>query len=336
MKRILDFIKTNTAMKVFSLILAILLWAYVQIAQNPEVVYEIVEVPITITGEADINSSGFVVSALPKNMKTNVTISAARSKIQTLDTSDLFAFVDVSQCNDKGDFSLPIKVRSNDSEITVMNKNPSSISLYIDKIITVTKPISISYDGTLDTDYYIDKDNIKITPENATIKVPELLAENISEVLVSVDMTGVDATVKNSYEGIAVSENGEEIYSENLSFVTEKIDVEIPVLKKKTVPIKIDNAPDGVEFTLNADEVEIAGAEKNLSTVTEIMGYINNYDSEKPQTSYSVTLKIPDGFVAADKEEKIAYPKKNQSENDENGKNTDSGEKKNKKSGEDE
>lgn len=339
MKRILDFIKTNTAMKVFSLILAILLWAYVQIAQNPEVVYEIVEVPITITGEADINSSGFVVSVLPKNMKTNVTISAARSKIQTLDTSDLFAFVDVSQCNDKGDFSLPIKVRSNDSEITVMNKNPSSISLYIDKIITVTKPISISYDGTLDTDYYIDKDNIKITPENATIKVPELLAENISEVLVSVDMTGVDATVKNSYEGIAVSENGEEIYSENLSFVTEKIDVEIPVLKKKTVPIKIDNAPDGVEFTLNADEVEIAGAEKNLSTVTEIMGYINNYDPEKPQTSYSVTLKIPDGFVAVDKEEKIAYPKKNQSENDENDeneKNTDSGEKKNKKSGEDE
>ena len=160
MKKILDFIKTNTVLKVFSLILAILLWAYVQIAQNPEIVYEVVEVPITVTGEADINSQGFIVSSLPKNMKTNVTISAARSKIQLIDTSDLFAFVDVSQCNDKGDFSLPVKVRSNDSEITVMNKTPSSVSLYIDKIITTTKPVKISFDGTLDTSYFIDKENI--------------------------------------------------------------------------------------------------------------------------------------------------------------------------------
>lgn len=316
MKRILDFIKTNTAMKVFSLILAIVLWAYVQIAQNPEVVYEVVEVPITITGEADINSSGFVVSELPKNMKTNVTVSAARSKIQMLDTSDLFAFVDVSQCNDKGDFNLPVKVRSNDSEITVMNKTPSSISLYIDKIITVTKPVSISYDGTLSTDYFIDKENIKITPENATLKVPELMAGDISEVLISVDMTGIDASIKNSYSGIAVSAGGEEIYSDSLSFVSEKFNVEIPVLKKKVIPIKIDNAPDGIEFTLNTENTEIAGTEKSLSSVTQIMGYINNYDPEKPQTSYEVTLKIPDGFVAVNKDEIIAYPKKDSGSED--------------------
>lgn len=318
MKRILEFIKTNTMLKVFSVILAILLWAYVQIVQNPEVSYEVVEVPITVTGEADINSEGFVVSSLPKNMKTNVTISATRSKIQLLDTSDLFAFVDVSQCNDKGDFSLPIKVRSNDSEITVMNKTPSSISLYIDKIITVSKPVSISYDGTLDTDYYIDKENIKISPENATIKVPELVAERISEILISVDMTDVKANVKGSYPGMAVSEDGEEVYSDSLTFVTDKIDVEIPVLKKKVVPIKIGNAPEGIEFTLNTENVEIAGSEKNLDSVNEVMGYINDYNPEKQQTSYSVTLKIPEGFITVNKDEIIAYPKKNENNKTEN------------------
>ena len=314
MKKILDFIKTNTVLKVFSLILAILLWAYVQIAQNPEIVYEVVEVPITVTGEADINSQGFIVSSLPKNMKTNVTISAARSKIQLIDTSDLFAFVDVSQCNDKGDFSLPVKVRSNDSEITVMNKTPSSVSLYIDKIITITKPVKISFDGSLDTNYFIDKDNIKLNPENATIKLPELLSEDISEILVSVDMTGVNANIKGSYKGIAVSEDEEEVYSENLSFVTEKIDVEIPVLKKKTVPIKIDNAPQGVNFTLNMESIEIAGAEKNLNSINSVLGYINDYNPEKEQTSYNVTVKIPEGFIAVNKDEITAYPKKQEAQ----------------------
>lgn len=328
MNRILNFLKTNTMLKVFSIILAILLWAYVQIVQNPEISYEVVEVPITITGEADINSAGFVVSSLPKNMKTNVTISATRSKIQLMDTSDLFAFVDVSQCNDKGDFLLPVKVRSNDSEITVMNKSPSTVSLYIDKIITVSKPVTISFDGTLDTNYYIDKDNIKITPENASVKAPELVAEKISEILVSIDMTNVDANIKGSYTGIAISDDGEEVYSDNMTFVTDKIDVEIPVLKKKVVPIKIDNAPDGIEFTLSSENVEIAGAEKNLSSVTEILGYINDYDPEKQQTSYNITLKIPDEFVLTNKNEITAYPKKPEAsaENEENKKNNNTSE----------
>lgn len=315
MNRFTEWIKHNTVLKIFSLILAFLLWAYVQLVQNPEVSYEMVEIPITITGESDINSQGFVVSSLPKNMKTNVTISATRSKIHLLDTTDLFAFVDVSQCNDTGDFSLPVKVRSNDSEITVMNKTPSSVSLYIDKIITVNKPITISYDGTLNTNYYIDKDNIKISPENATIKVPELLSSEISQVLVSVDMTNVKSNVKGQYTGIAVSEDGEEVYSENLTFVTEKYDLEIPVLKKKTVPILIDNLPQGQDFTLNLENVEIAGKENSIEYIYNVMGYINDYDPEKPQSSYSVTVKLPDGYVLVTKDEIKAYPKKADQEN---------------------
>ena len=308
MKKLMEMIKRNTVLKVFSVILAFLLWAYVQIAQNPEISYEVVEVPVTVTGEADINSEGFIVSSLPKNMKTNVTVSATRSKIHLLDTTDLFAFVDVSQCHDTGDFNLPVKVRSNDSEITVMNKSPSSVSLYIDEIVTVSKPVTVSYDGTLDTDYYIDKDNIKLTPENISLKVPELLSTKIASVLVSVDMTGVKSSVNANYKGIAVDEKGEEVFSDNLTFVTESINVQIPILKKKIVPVKIENAPEGVSFTLSKENIEVAGNENQAETLTSIAGYINDYNPDENKTSYSVTLKLPDGFTLIDSEEITAYP----------------------------
>lgn len=308
MKKLMEMIKRNTVLKVFSVILAFLLWAYVQIAQNPEISYEVVEVPVTVTGEADINSEGFIVSSLPKNMKTNVTVSATRSKIHLLDTTDLFAFVDVSQCHDTGDFNLPVKVRSNDSEITVMNKSPSSVSLYIDEIVTVSKPVTVSYDGTLDTDYYIDKDNIKLTPENISLKVPELLSTKIASVLVSVDMTGVKSSVNANYKGIAVDEKGEEVFSDNLTFVTESINVQIPILKKKIVPVKIENAPEGVSFTLSKENIEVAGNENQVETLTSIAGYINDYNPDENKTSYSVTLKLPDGFTLIDSEEITAYP----------------------------
>ena len=205
---------------------------------------------------------------------------------------------------------MPVKVRSNDSEITVMNKTPSSISLYIDKIVTVSKPISISYDGTLGTEYYIDKENTKISPESAIIKVPELVASQISEILVSVDMTGTKSDIRGKYKGIALDRSGEEVYSDNLTFVTEEINVEIPVLKKKVVPIKLDNIPENVTFTLSEETVEVAGPDEKVAALQNVMGYINDYNEESTQSSYSVTVKIPDGFVAVDEYEITAYPKK--------------------------
>lgn len=313
MKNLRKFLKENPYEVIISLIIAVALWSYVNLPNFDNQVKKF-DVPITITGEADINSQGFVVTSLPRNMKTSVTVSGSRTKMQYFDESDLFAFVDVSSCNEKGNFSLPVKVRSNDNELNISRIGSKTVSLYIDKIITVDKPVKISFDGTLDTDYFIDKENIKITPENATIKVPELLSEDISEILVSIDMTGVTKSIKGSYSGIAVSKDKDEVYSDNLAFITEKIDVEIPVLKKKVVPVTIDNAPENITFTLNQETIEIASKEENLNSVTSVMGYINGYNPEKKETSYSVTVKIPEGFVSVNKDEIIAYPKKQNAE----------------------
>lgn len=210
MKSFLEAIKHNTALKIFSLILAILLWAFVQLAQNPELSYDAYEIPITITGEADINSEGYVISATPKNLKTNLTISTKRSYLNTFDPGSLSAFVDVSAAKAVGEYSFPVKVRSEDGNITVVSKSPSTVSLYVDRIITTQKPIKLSYDGTLHADYYIDKDNIVISPENATIKVPELMESKISEVVVHLDMTNVKAEIYNEFPGVAVDSRGED------------------------------------------------------------------------------------------------------------------------------
>lgn len=298
----------NFALKVTSLVVAVLLWFYVQIAQNPEVSYDILEVPITITGEANINSDGFVVSEIPKNLKTNVTVSVKRSMIHRLDASDLTAVVDVSQCGDTGDFYLPVKVRSNDSELTVVSKKPSNISLYIDRIITVDKIINVSFDGTLEPGYYIDKDNVSVNPSKATIKTPELESDKVSEVNVSVDMTNVKSTVTNIFQGIMVDSKGETVTDKNINFVTEGISVTVPVYKRKTVPVVIKNAPSDMEYNLSEEQIEIAGNENVISSISEIEGYIDGYDPDVKKSSYTVTLKLGNNIILPEKKNITCYP----------------------------
>ncbi len=302
MNKLLEAIKRNTALKVFSVVIAVLLWALVHMSST-EVDQTIVEVPIVITGEADINSEGFVISSPPKKMTTKLTISATRSYMNTtFDPASLTAYVDVSNTKAVGDYTLNVGVKNEDSNIKIENKSPNAISLYVDRIITTKKPVKLSYDGTMNPDYYIDKDNIVISPENATVKVPELISSKISEVVVHLDMTNVRAEIYNEFEGIAVDSRGEEVTDKFLKIADEKITVRIPILKRKSVPIVIRNLPSGLQYNLNTDRVELAGKESQMDDITQIDGYINDYDPTVENASYTVTLKLPEEVLLTEDE----------------------------------
>ena len=293
MKKFVDAFKRNTDLTVFSLLIAILLWAFVQLNLNPEISYESFDIPITITGEADINSEGYVISSIPKNLTTTLTVSGKRSYLSTFDPSALSAYVDVSTAKNAGDFSCSVRVKSEDGNVSVVSKSPANISLYVDRIITTQKPIKLSYDGTLNPDYYIDKENIVISPKQATVKVPELVAPKISEVVVHLDMTNAKAEIHNEFQGIPVDSRGEEVTDKFLKITNESITVQVPILKRKTVPIVIKNLPDKLRYNLNIEQVEIAGKEAEIEAVTQIDGYLNDYNPQEENTSYTVTLKLP-------------------------------------------
>ena len=300
MNKILDALKRNTVLKIFAFIIAILMWFYVQIVQNPEVSYGNLEIPVTIVGEAAINNEGFIISSLPKNMKTNVTVSTKRSKIKSIDSSILQATLDVSAVTDSGDQSFIIRVRSDDYEVNVMDRSPESLSLSIDKLITDVRPIKISYNGNLDPNYYIDKDNVIITPEKANIKIPSQISDNVSDVLIDINMSNATGNIEKKFTGILIDSEGEEIQNSYASIISEEIIVKIPVLKKKTVPISLKDTPQDIHFDLSSVQVEVAGDEKIIDKLTYVEGYIDNYSNLL--STYTVRLKL-DNLILIDKQD---------------------------------
>ena len=86
---------------------------------------------------------------------------------------------------------------------------------------------------------------------------------------------------------------GEEVTDKFLKITNESITVQVPILKRKTVPIVIKNLPDKLRYNLNIEQVEIAGKEAEIEAVTQIDGYLNDYNPQEENTSYTVTLKLP-------------------------------------------
>ena len=299
-------LKRNTILKIFAVILAFLLWAYVQYVENPEVGYHDLEIPVTITGEAEINSNGFVINMPARTLKVNLTITAKRTAINSIDPSILSAYVDVSTAKTAGDQSFQIKVNSDNPEISIVSKRPAAVSLFVDKILTVNRPVRISYDGTLDQQCYIDIDNVTITPPLASIKIPEQITDDVSEVLVRVDMSDITSDVNGFYIGDVIDSKGEEIQNKFVSITNENFNIKIPILKRKTVPIYLKNIPPDKIFDIDSVNVEVAGTADVIDRLEFVEGFIKDYDPEKEDKSFSVTLKL-DGLIQLDKNEITAY-----------------------------
>ena len=92
------------------------------------------------------------------------------------------------------------------------------------------KEIQLSYDGKLDSKYYIDTENTVITPEKVKVKLPELKANNISKIMVHVDMTNVTADISGPFKGVPIDKNGNEIGMVNAMVA--------PIVAPTTNPLK--------------------------------------------------------------------------------------------------
>jgi YbbR domain-containing protein len=136
--------------------------------------------------------------------------------------------------------------------------------------------------------------------------VPGLLADKISEAVVDIDMTDIEKNVDGDFDFTPVGQNGEEIQIKNISSTNEKINVKVPVLKRKTVPVALKNLPPSQNFDINPATVEIAGEEAVIDGIDYVEGYIDGYSEDNLNRSYPVNLKSG-SYTQIDKNEITAY-----------------------------
>lgn len=298
MKKLSEFFKRNTMLKVFSLLIAILLWAYVQVAENPEVSYQILEVPITIEGEAILNNGSLIISNSQQNLVTNVIVSTQRSHSNSVDVSDIIASVDVSALTQTGNYTLPVDVHSKDASVNIHAQGTDTISLYVDRIITIERDVIPTYYGQLDGKYYADIDNATFTPNPVKIKCPESKANSIHDVLVQVPMSELTGEGTISLQGTPRNDKKMELDDDSVSILDE-IKVQIPVLRWKEVSIKITNPPEhwNGKYKLNHSTIEVAVYPEHYDSVEYVEGSIV-YNPNKTDREYQVTLQLGDKIGA--------------------------------------
>jgi hypothetical protein len=305
---LLNSFNNNTAMIIYSIIIAILMWFVISITIYPTTPKTLSNIPleIDITGTSAEENDLSVISASAKNV--TVTIKGERSRIGSLTADDLVAKAVIENVNSAGEKSLNINVTGKDSDVKfeVTEIKPSKVDVMFDRIdtreydLTVNAPNITAADGL-----YMDKSEFKVNPSVIEITGPSKQLDSIDKAQVYVDTKQEINTAYtfHSKDVVLYDKNESKINTDNLTFNSEDFTIDIPVYMQKELDFTYDirYAPANFDISslnieLNVDKISLASPNDELQNIdTWSIGSIPLYDLDW-DFNKSFTLEVPSNY----------------------------------------
>ena len=298
-------ISKNTQLIFLSFLISILLWSYVRREKDIEISKVFKDVPVRYTDVSELKVNGLTILS-PETAKVDIKIRGNISKISSLTVEDINA-----TCNLKGystgDYRIKVDARVSENGVRVIDVNPKSLNFKIDDIITHERDVNIKASGTLSPSMILG--NIATT-QKVSVEGPRTYVDTIDRLTAVVNLDGMSDSQVVTTDVVAYDADGNVV--EKVNTIPEKINVDVPLLKTLTVPIKLNvvgEAPKDVvikNLTLNPNTTTIKGNTQVVSKVKELTTEpinINDILNDKVRTVKPI---LPEGTSLLDEESNFA------------------------------
>ena len=316
-EKYLNFIAANrdTITKIFSLILAILLWFFIITEIDPVITKDFTNVEVELRNQSTMREAGM---ELLKNdvYTTNIVISGNRSAIIGLKEEDISAYVDLGEVQ-PGSQRLPIHFRLSDESLKIKKSNPTAITIAVDEMVTVRKPVTVTAKGQPAEGMVLDR--ITVNQEEVSVKGPKRSVDKVHSVTGYIPVTGAKDTVVSSVELAALDQNKNVIAG--LEITPNTVGVQAAISKAKSVPIEI-NYKDGGGGEFNRDRAILTPASVTITGDTEAIDQIERIQTRPVDpvelmntNAMPIELDVPEGIHLVNPDESILlrYMKKESS-----------------------
>ena len=297
-------------LKIISLVLAIIVWAYIIVVQNPEVDKTYKDIEIVFSDSGAFKELGLIATSTAKP-KVSVHVKGSRKAVSMLSKDNIYAYIDLSAIQKTGEYTLPVNINLQDTTISVMDKSPYTFTVVVDKLVSAQKPVKIVLDGKVKEGFAALTP--KVSEENVVISGPKNQLSGISYAEARVDISGAEADVVKTAEYKLMAEDGSIIENKNITNITQTLDVTVPVMNYKNVPIYANITEvfeDGTRRPAFGDfapaEIGIAGELSVIENIESIsLGdvYVHINGSE----NYKIPLVLQGNVYAVPETDSIIY-----------------------------
>lgn len=299
-KKIIRKLFNNWALKLFSLIVAVLLWLLVMNIEDPEDQRSYYNIPVRLTNTEVLTDANMVYEVLDRtDMVRTVTIIAPKTVRDELSASDIIAEADFSKLTVTNTVEIEFySLRYNDKIISITGSN-EILKLNIEAKKMKRLAVEVQTTGEVAEGYIVSS----VTPDQNRIEVtgPESAVSRIASAVVKVDVTDSTSDISTNADVILYDADGKEISMDNLSVNVNSVLVRVKILATKTVPVRysVTGVPAaGYLFTGEVsgmpEQVTIAGTSSVLEGVRSIVIPEEHLDISNRTENLTVNINIAD------------------------------------------
>ena len=285
---------------VVSLVLSLILWSYVSNIDGSIMDKTFSGVEVQFSGREELLSQKSLTITNVENTTVSVRIRGTRSVIAGIKSSDLKAVIDVKNINQTCDISRTYEVvfptGIDQSGITIVSKNPDTISFSIVKNASKTVPVKGSFEGSIDEGCVAEE--IVFDPESVVVEGPESILDTVDHAWVSFgkyERINATYSVDTSFE--LRDAEGNRVPTDELIIRTERINATQPVQKTKDIPLSVNIVNGGgitekdCKISIEPKSISVAADSRLIDDKSSIV--LGTIDLSMFRDSYEHTFTIP-------------------------------------------
>lgn len=228
-------ISSDFALKILSVLIAIALWFYVVQIQSPDIERTVKGIPVVFTQQSTLENRGLVLLN-DKEHTIDIKIRGKRKYAIDVTPENTTVLADVSSIDNTGTHMVYTSIVLPYGNLEIINQHPSALTVEVDNLVTIQKPIDAEAIGEPKTDFTTGA--LTASPQQVTLKGPKSLLDGVSKVTAEVDAAGRDADVETIVPLKIYGSNGKEIKSSYITTDVTEAEVRCEILKTKQVTVQ--------------------------------------------------------------------------------------------------
>ncbi len=291
----------DIGLKILALIFAFFLWLVVVNIDDPTQTRTFTAV-VTVTNADVLQGAGKLYEIKDGVNTVSFRVTAKRSIIEKLSTSDFSAVADMNYLENEERIPITITAKSYANYITISSKQ-NYLYVVLEDELESKFVIEAETSGTLASGLQIN--SIECSPTVVTITGPEDIVSSIAKVKATCDITGATVDFTENVIPVAYDSDGNAIDSSEISMSISTVSVSVDFSTAKSVDIVVKTSGTlSSDLTLGSittdpSSVTIIGEDNVLNDVTSITIPDTVINLSELTGSFSTTVDItsylPDG-----------------------------------------
>ncbi len=284
---------------ILSVVIALLLWAYVIIQVNPTKEEIISRVPVQLLNLQSLTARELAISGDGEYM-VDVVVEGRRADITKLSGEDIVAEADLFGWG-KGENYITVNVKV-PSALKLVEIRSTKIQVTIEDLVALIKPVTVVYRGEFPVG--TEEGAVEIRPPEVEVTGARSAVESVHEVRMYLDTDDL-TTDRRTIQGEAVPLNSAEMIVENVRLSSGYVNVSARLLQLKEVPLLVETVgsmEEGYGVEIDAPQtVLIKGTKSIIKDIESIRAEPLDIGGLTQNKNVILTLLLPDGVEVSKK-----------------------------------